>query len=151
MEALVSESLRALFLTVVVTVLCGCATVREAGEVCENEASERIATVFRGYETYRDAGLTSGLIANARLALEQARANLLAEGVFVEAVTVCPKGQRRKPSWRDLNGDFEAAEILVQELETMRGVRFLEMRGQTAVWVNQTTGEELDEQTAASI
>lgn len=147
----VAQLLRKLLIVAVATLVCGCATLREAGEACESEASERLATVFRSYEEYRDAGLTHGLIANSRLALEQARANLFAEGALVGEVTSCPKVQRRKPSWRDLNGDFDAAQILVRELEMLRGVRFVEMRGDRAIWVNQTTGEELDEQTAASI
>lgn len=128
----------------------GCASVRAAGEQCENLSSNEIADVFEVYETYRDGGLEPGLLNTARRSLEGARYALFGEGKVV-VDSPCPPARRAKASWKELRDDFEAAEILVRELEDIRGVRFVDVRGEAVVWTDATTGQEIPAEMAASL
>lgn len=131
-------------------VLTGCATLRDATAECESVASNEIGDVFLAYEQYRDEGLDSGLVRRSRLALERARWVLYGEeGISGEVV--CARRDQRRPGFRELADDFETAELLVRELETIRGVRFVKVREAQAVWVDATTGEEVPPDLAQSI
>ena len=128
----------------------GCATVREAEAPCESTASNEIGAVFLAYERYRDEGLDAGLIRDSRVALERARWVLYGENGLPGDET-CERREQRRPGWRELNEDFETAELLVRELETIRGVRFVKIRETRVVWVDATTGEEIPPDVAQSI
>lgn len=133
-----------------ILLLTGCATVRQSAEQCEDIASSELAAVFLAYEHYRDGGLRARLVNDARRALERARYTLYGEGGLPVSAT-CPPTHHRRTYFRELADDFEAASALVTELEDVRGVRFVELRGDHIVWANATTGAELSPEIAGKL
>ncbi len=129
----------------------GCATIRETAEVCEQQTSDDLAAVFRLYESYRDEGLQTALVGSARRSLEQARFILFQDPGLPGSTEPCPPTRRKRPSWKDLRDDFEAAETLVRELEDVRGVRFVEVREGTLIFADATTGDEIPTEMAGSL
>lgn len=138
------------YLIIIILLVCGCATVRDAQQACEAYVSDEVAEVFRQYERYRDRGFREGLIGQARGALERAREALNGEPMLAEAAS-CPKQGQRRESMKDLRADVEVAEALVAELEAARGVRFLEIAAGRLVWVDSTTGKPIPVDFADSI
>lgn len=141
---------RIAFLAVLITGVMSCATMGQTAPECEEVAAREITTVFQAYERYRDNGLHGHLVNDARRALEKARFALHGD-LGLPGAPTCPPSQRRRASFRDLSDDFEAADALVKELEEVRGVRFVELRGEQIIWTNATTGAEVPPQMAGKL